>query len=214
MLAAEGLRHFVSESETWAEPCPAWALQAPHSPFSCRWRSICRLGDQAGTSGCQSHPDGRASAYRCLCSVPTPFQWVTNTGTGFLSKLSRKQGSTGIAFKSAWHENLNIHKTRQLLGGFTMQYFFCHRVYTCIHCKLLERRDASVCEKPSQNIPSAPTFSIHDYAVIMQQEIRKDTNFFGSLNWVLLSSGQETTVWIQRYPRWLQSGFTNLLKCF
>lgn len=36
-----------------------------------------------------------------LYAVPTPLQWITSTGTGFLSKLSRKEGSAGIAFKSA-----------------------------------------------------------------------------------------------------------------
>lgn len=101
-----------------------------------------------------------------------------------------------------------MHKTRQLLGGFTMHYIFCHRVYTYICCKLvLERRDASTCGKPTQNIPSAPTFSIHDYAAVMQWKIETDTNFFGSLNWVLLSSGKK-----QQYEhRDMPDGFSQVL---
>lgn len=102
-----------------------------------------------------------------------------------------------------------MHKSRrQLLGGFTMHYIFCHCVYTCIHCKLvLERRDTSACEKPNQNIPSAPKFSIHDYAVIMQGKIRKDTNFFGSLKWVFFSSGKK-----QQYEqRDMPDGFSQVL---
>lgn len=214
MLAAQGLRDDVSESEMWAGSCPACALQAPHSPSSCRWRSIYRFRDQGGISGCQSHPDGHVIAYRHLYAVPTPLQWITNTRTGFLAKLSRKQGSAGIVFKSAWNGNLNMHKTRQLLGDFTMQYISCHFVYRCIHYKLvLEGRDASAYEKPNQNIPSAPAFSTHESAVTMQWKIMKETNLFGSLNWVFFSSGkkqQDENI----YARWLQSGLTNLLKSF
>lgn len=142
----------------------------PTAPSAAGGGAPGRLRGQGGTSGCHSHPDGCVTAHGHLYAVPTPEQRITNTGTGFLSKLSRKQGSAGTGFKPAWHVNLNIHKSRrQLLGGFTMHHIFCHCNYIYIHCKLvLERRDALACEKPTENIPSALTFSTHDCAVIMQ----------------------------------------------
>lgn len=194
MLAAEGLRQVVSESETRAESCPACALQAPTAPSAAGGEASVGSGARVDTSGCQSHPDGCVIAHRHLHAVPTQIQWITSIGTGFLPKLSRKQGSTGIVFKSAWHVNLSMHKTRQLLGGFTMHYIFCHRVYTYIYCKLvLERRDASTCGKPTQNIPSAPTFSIHDYAAVMQRKIETHKLLWKfKLSFVI--QWQETTV--------------------
>lgn len=122
--------------------------------------------------------DGCVITYNHSYAVLTLVQWITYVATDFLSKLSRRQGYSGIVFKSAWHVNLKKHKTRQLLGGFTMHYNFCHHVYMYIYCELvLEWRDDSACEKTIQNVPLPPHF-LFVITLLPCNEIKTDTKLF------------------------------------
>lgn len=92
-------------------------------------------------------------------------------------------------------------------GGFTTHFLSLCLLYVFTANWFYKGEMPQHVKNQTKTTPSAPTFSTHDYAVIMQWKIRKDKNFFGSLNWVFFSSGKK-----QQYEyRDMPDGFCQVL---